>query len=485
MKKKHHKKNWLTPKGYIHFTKKLDSSGSDTAKFLHGYVKNIEAVSKHGFYPLIHRKLISRRYKKIGKDNLGKTIRAHSVVSETGEVTSNAKVRNIYYSTHLDAVIYAYYTQIVLTPLYEQEVVKTIGLSDCICAYRKIPIGKEITGNKNNIHFADEVFTYIKTQDECTVLTFDVTSFFDTLNHKYLKKKWYQLLQKKTLPPDHYNIFKSLTNFSYVEFYRILKEFNIKSEMKLRKKKLFSFCDTPEIFKTRIREKGYIKLHPFKDVDGQPCGIPQGTPISAFLSNLYMLEFDKEIFSLINNLEAGLYRRYSDDIVVVCKTSDAEKIKEYLLDIIKTKYKLTINESKVSESKFCINKDGKLICDTPLTYLGFTFDGQTALIKSASLAKFYRQLKKGVASNAKKAWFSLGAKKGASKNSMIHKGKLFKKYSHLGSKGSKKNFVSYALQAAEVMKEDAIKKQLSQSWPNLNKEIKRYEEKYKLKTIKP
>ncbi|HMH31863.1 MAG TPA: hypothetical protein VK543_02475 [Puia sp.] len=89
---------------------------------------------------------------------------------------------------------------------------------------------------------------------------------------------------------------------------------------------------------------------------------------------------------------------------------------------------------------------------------------------------------KGSLANAKKAAYSIERKKGKSNNSMIHKGKLFNKFSHLGSKGSKNNFVSYARQAAEVMQEDAIKKQLSQSWNNLNKEIKKYEEKHKLKT---
>jgi hypothetical protein len=484
MKKKHHKKDWLTPKGYIHFTRKLDSAGGESRKFLHSYVKNISAVKKHAFYPLIHRKLVSRRYKKIGVNAFGKTLRAHSIKDETGKTKSNAKERNIYYSTHIDAVIYGYYTQVILTPLYESKVLKVPGLSDCISAYRKIPIGNEVQGNKNNIHFADDVFRYIKAQKDCTVLTFDVSSFFDTLNHAYLKKQWYSLLKKTTLPEDHYNIYKSLTNFSYVEFYRVLKEFNIKSDAKLRQKKIFSFCDTPAIFRNRVKAKGYIKHHPFKDEDKNLCGIPQGTPISAFLANLYMFEFDQEIFSLINSKEYGLYRRYSDDIVVVCKTSNVLEIKQHILDIIKTKYKLTINKDKVSESIFTTSTDDVLRCDKPLTYLGFTFDGQKALIKSASLAKFYRQLKASVKANAKKAEYSLKTKKGKSKNSMIHKSKLFKKFSHLGNKGSKRNFVIYAQQAAETMQEDAIKKQLSQFWGNLNEEIKKYEKRLESDKVK-
>ncbi|HSY77713.1 MAG TPA: hypothetical protein VK890_12685, partial [Bacteroidia bacterium] len=98
--------------------------------------------------------------------------------------------------------------------------------------------------------------------------------------------------------------------------------------------------------------------------------------------------------------------------------------------------------------------------------------------------KFYRQLKASVKANAKKAEYSLKTKKGKSKNSMIHKSKLFKKFSHLGNKGSKRNFVIYAQQAAETMQEDAIKKQLSQFWGNLNEEIKKYEKRLESDKVK-
>jgi hypothetical protein len=485
MLKKIKKKNWLSPKGYIHFTNKFDMSDEKSYKFLTSLVKSPTSVAKHSFYPLIHRKLISRRYKKIGISNNGKVIRAHSKLDKDGKTISNAKERHVYYSTHIDAIVYAYYTQEILSPLYEKAILELDGLTDCISAYRKIPIGNGIVGNKNNIHFADDVFKYIKTKNKCTVLTFDISTFFDSLNHKYLKKRWCKLLNGLTLPLDHYNIYKSLTNFSYVEFYRVLKEFGIKSAQKLRKKNIATFCNTPSIFKERVMKKGYIKLHPFKDSDDVKCGIPQGTPISAFLSNLYLLEFDQEVFNFVNQKEFGIYRRYSDDIVIVCDSNDAFEIQEYILQIIKEKYKLIINSDKVSRSNFKTDSNGILYCDIPLMYLGFSFDGQRAFIKSASLAKFYRQMRLSVQSNAAKAKHSKKEKGEKSMNSMIHKAKLFKKYSHLGAKGSKKNFVIYASQASTIMSEIAIKRQLSQAWVNLNDEIEKYEIKYKLKILDP
>ena len=46
--------------------------------------------------------------------------------------------------------------------------------------------------------------------------------------------------------------------------------------------------------------------------DGKRYGIPQGSPMSAILSNIYMLDFDKYCCELANNF-GGIYRRYCDD----------------------------------------------------------------------------------------------------------------------------------------------------------------------------
>ncbi len=161
-----------------------------------------------------------------------------------------------------------------------------------------------------------------------------------------------------------------------------------------------------------MREKGYIETHPFllddtklNDNDkmlSKYVGIPQGTPLSAFLSNLYMLEFDKLVHEKMESNLGGLYRRYSDDIVVVCKPEYAQEIKDFVLDIIKNKFYLDINKDKVDESIFTEN-EGRLICDKPLRYLGFEFDGKRTLIKATSLSKFYRNMKRAVATQVSKA----------------------------------------------------------------------------------
>jgi RNA-directed DNA polymerase len=46
-------------------------------------------------------------------------------------------------------------------------------------------------------------------------------------------------------------------------------------------------------------------------------GIPQGTPISASFSNLYMIEFDEQMEAEARK-RGALYQRYSDDILIAC-----------------------------------------------------------------------------------------------------------------------------------------------------------------------
>lgn len=45
-------------------------------------------------------------------------------------------------------------------------------------------------------------------------------------------------------------------------------------------------------------------------------GILQGTAVSAILANIYMIAFDEFVANLIENYH-GLYRRYSDDFIIV------------------------------------------------------------------------------------------------------------------------------------------------------------------------
>lgn len=61
-------------------------------------------------------------------------------------------------------------------------------------------------------------------------------------------------------------------------------------------------------------------------------GIPQGSPVSAILSNVYMLSFDKKMHTYVMSY-GGKYLRYSDDFFIVLpyvNETEIQKHKQFL-----------------------------------------------------------------------------------------------------------------------------------------------------------
>lgn len=81
-------------------------------------------------------------------------------------------------------------------------------------SYRKIDEADEQHG-KNNIVFAQELFEYIQSTSTCSVIIADISKFFNTLNHKFLKEKVATILGDR-LSDNEYKVFESLTSFRYV-----------------------------------------------------------------------------------------------------------------------------------------------------------------------------------------------------------------------------------------------------------------------------
>ncbi len=93
-------------------------------------------------------------------------------------------------------------------------------------------------------------------------------------------------------------------------------------------------------------------------------GIPQGSPISPLLSNLYMRRF------VLAWKKLGLERRlgsrivtYADDLVILCKRGKAEEALQWMR-VIMGKLKLTVNEEK---TRTCRVPEGEF------DFLGYTF----------------------------------------------------------------------------------------------------------------
>ena len=425
-------------------------------------VSDCEFVAKYAFYPLIHRKLTQRRYK----------------VPKGGDSRENSKntekPREIFYASHLDTQIYSYYAKEVLGKIYEDNLAKEPDLSKCICAYRSVKADQY--RNKSNIDFAKEAFTSIVNQGDCIALAYDIEKFFDTLDHVHLKKSWCDLLKIDKLPNDHFNIFKSLTRFSFVEELDLIEEFDFEHFKDLKRDEVLCYCCNPREFRDRVRgnknKKGKTLLKKQKPIDGKIKGIPQGTAISAFLANLYLFEFDKAIFQKVVVECKGLYRRYSDDIIIACGHEFEKEINDLVLSEI-TKYNLVINSDKTERSEF-VRIDNIGLCCKPLRYLGFEFDGNRALIKSSGLAKYYRKAKILVKVKAGKA--RKLQKKKITNNTQIYRRIIYKRYTHLG----KRNFISYVKKASSILEDPSVLKQIKRHWKVMNSYIERFEVKYHL-----
>ena len=126
----------------------------------------------------------------------------------------NPKKRDICYASHTDRCLLQYYCH-QMDAIYNSRI-REYQIEDVPVAYRS-DLGL------NNIHLAKIAFDFIKDNPSCYVMIGDFTSFFDKLDHAYLKQQWCQLLGMQQLPPDHYNIFKNVTRYSVWELDDLLE----------------------------------------------------------------------------------------------------------------------------------------------------------------------------------------------------------------------------------------------------------------------
>ena len=511
-KKKEKEKEWFKVKRYPHIS--LPLRISDRYKWIENYVTNSDCISKHSFSPFIHKTSKVRKFRKQYCKKDGKLIRGE----QNRHRKASIKTRELYYANHLDSLIFSYYSKL-LSDEYEEQLKKN-NLTDVVNAYRSIPVDHTIVDgpNKCNIDFANDVFNYIRSyeQDEFLVLAFDIKSFFDNINHKKLREAWGELInpENSQLPKDHFNVYKNITRFSYVDIVDIFEEFKNRiytqkrgksgkmlpvkqksiSQIKfMRNQNAIAFCKKKEFLKVKNKLlKNSKKVHKNGELVYRDFGIPQGSPISSILANIYLLKFDKIVNDYIKNI--GIYRRYSDDMIVVCPIDHKDKVIELMMEKIKD-FDLEIQESKNQIFHFK-REEGNLICgqafeeeinyDKNFIYLGFEFDGSHTLIRSASLSGYYRKMKRSV-KRAKKH----SAKRHNKNKGEIFKRRLLKKYTYKGATRRRKwikdpitdhfvksefydwgNFLSYAYKASRCMDNNKIEGQLKNHWKKINELLK-------------
>ncbi|WP_298534799.1 reverse transcriptase domain-containing protein [uncultured Algibacter sp.] len=491
-------KDWFKDRGYPHFTNKTPLS---IRKNIERYVTNSKKVAHHSFSPLIFKEIKQRRY-KLAKFNDVKR-HSHKKVKK-GKVVSNTKIRKILYASHIDAHIYSYYTQQIINPKYETYLKNNSLLSNSITAYRQIETDDKLKF-KNNVHFAKDVFDEIKRRKNCVALVLDIENFFPSLNHKKLKLAWAKILGNKTLPKDHFNIFKATTKFSYVKLKDLKSKnghFDEKRLSKHRKNGKHTFFES---IKDLIDSDIIIHKNQKKDDNKNLMGIPQGLPISALLANIYMLDFDESVINELTVKHSVFYRRYSDDIVVISKENQIKLIEEFVKNEM-IKNKLTISLEKTEKTLFKINRgrlqsfkienNGNLKENVPLNYLGFEFYGYQTLIKSKNLAKFYREMKETIKRKHKRV--ETIKEKHLLDEAPIFKRKVYRLFSFKGeksrmlpvkrtefvnSKARTKNFerkfrgnyLRYAYRASDELEAPEIKRQLRNHWKILQKTLKKYD----------
>ena len=381
------------------------------------YISDPNNIAKHSFYPFIHY------VQKISKFSKTKGLKWKS--------------RDICYASHMDRCIYQCYN-FLLNSLYNDKCSK-YKIDNVAVAYRTNLLGQ------SNIDFSKQVIDFIKKSRNCYIMIGDFTNFFDSLDHKYLKKQWCDLLGQDILPPDHYSVYKNISRYSKVELADLLAHHKLDDTTKGRrelnsKRRVLS--------PIQLREK----LVP---ITRNTIGIPQGSPMSGVLANIYMLSADMKLLEYVSSL-GGMYMRYSDDFIVILPDSNTattiEGIKSIgaFFDGIEFPG-LELQSSKTQYYHYTqntITNIGKTIDDNAddsnpqLNFLGFKFDGKNVSLRDKTVSKFYRRMRR----KAKTISMSDGFTK---RGNRISNEELYKKYSIRGASSKKGNFLTYVNRAMD------------------------------------
>jgi len=342
------------------------------------------AVARHAFFPFIETTERWTRFAQKG-------------------ISGKEKSRPLRKAARLDACIYTHYRSI-LVAAYEAELRK-LGIEENVLAYRRIRIvhGK---GHKCNIHFANDAFQRIQSLDDCIVYALDIKSFFDSIDHAKLKAVWEHILSVDRLPPDHYKIYKSVTRYAWVnknDIYEKLGFIGPKTAPNGRPTVGYRIGKVPlQVCSAAVFRE---QIAPLIAVNKEPHGIPQGSPISDVLANLYLLEFDAKIAKQIQSV-GGSYYRYSDDILIIvpdvsedhnARILQVQKLlndcgEKLMIQPQKTcVFRFSKADASLATKQLCTLIDGAA-GKNGLEYLGFRFDGARVYLRDSTLSNLNRKM---------------------------------------------------------------------------------------------
>lgn len=374
----------LRLKSYPHFDAPI------SAKQARLLVANPERVAQHRFFPFI---LTNQRWNRFAKKG------------ESGD----EKKRPIRCAARADAYIFSYYRHL-LASSYEAELAR-LGLSDSIIAYRSIPTARG-RGGKCNIHHMLDATKKIREFGDCCVIALDISSFFETLDHELLKSLWCRLLGVPRLPNDHFKVFEAITSYSTVEreaAFERLGHYGVK-RIGADGAPINGYLTPAKKIPTQLCRGSEFREKIAGGCPGQPTiirrrmenyGIPQGSPISDLLANLYLIDFDTDILRRVQSV-GGAYLRYSDDILLIVPVDEASATK-LELDVrnsignfgrklkIKQKKSAIFEFRQAGENQTCrriLGTQGR----NGFEYLGFRYNGRRIFLRDSTLSNLWRRI---------------------------------------------------------------------------------------------
>lgn len=317
--------DWFPVKAYLHFDLPLQRPDAEAL------VTDPSAICRHAFLPLISFDRRVRRFKRNKKEK-------PNIIY---------KIRQLAYCSNKDTYIFAYYASL-LDKKYEKFLVDN-KISDVVIGYRKLG---------SNIDLAKSAFNEISMRKNCFALAFDISKFFDRIDHKTLKRNWCRVLGVDRLPEDHFTVFSRLTKFSTVNRQALLRRLGYPPNSRDRDIKKRPICSITQ-FRNLIRGDDGVSVNLVRQWK-RDYRIPQGTPISALAANIAMIDFDIRMRESVSDLD-GSYRRYSDDILIIVPVSEKDAAHKILESCLKENSpNLKINDKKTEMLEF---SDGTVAAD--------------------------------------------------------------------------------------------------------------------------
>jgi hypothetical protein len=246
------------------------------------------------------------------------------------------------------------------------------------------------------------------------------------------------------LSEDWYRVFRAVTRFRTIERSDLQKHSD---------------------FGSRLKDKSCRPIGTINDIKGagiaiaentNKFGIPQGTPISSALSNVYLLDFDATLLAFCT-AHGCLYQRYSDDILVICPLGKETDIIDAVEDSLK-QHHIELAADKTDRQKFDMKDLGVF------QYLGFNISPDGAVIRPSSLARQWRKFKRAI-NTAKRAGLEAIS---SGKSDKIYVSNLRRRFSPVGAR----NFSSYARRADKAFGKRKITSQIGRLERRMDAEIR-------------